>query len=257
MRHPVRDRLVMLLYALLSFGAAGLSLYMAFAKTEQAEIVRTGITSISPLPLRTMILCVIAVAVVLILLGAALISAILPQKKTRSSNFAIQQNENGTVRISLKAIDALVTKCLSQHDEIKVVTSSLYSDEETVCVDVHVALLADISMPLAISSLQKQITRYVEACTGVNVKEVRIFVDGTIAKAEAAQQSPFAIPASILNGDSEPVAALDEASEPVQEEAEQMEEAAPSEEVLCDETLSEAESNEEAQSEEGMLTDIG
>lgn len=242
----------MLLYVLLSFGTAGLLIYMAFAKAEEAEIVRTGIMSILPLPLRTTVLLMIAVAAVLVLMGAALFSALIPQRKKRSSSFAIQQNENGAVRISLKAIDALVTKCLSQHEEIKVVTSSLYSDEETVCVDVHVALLADISMPLAISSLQKQITKYVEACTGVNVREVRIFVDGTISKAEAAQQSPFAIPASILDVGSEAVETPDEGDEPTQEEAEPIEEDGASEE-----SLSEEETSEDAKGDEDTLADIG
>ena len=73
-------------------------------------------------------LCVCAL--VLVILAVLLISAVLPGKRRRSSSFAIQKNENGTVRISLKALDALVQKCLNQHAELKVVTSSLFSDEE-------------------------------------------------------------------------------------------------------------------------------
>ena len=85
---------------------------------------------------------------------------ILPSRKKRSSNYAIQRNENGMVRVSLKALETLVkiNKCLNQHAELKVVTSSLYSDEESIRVDVHISLQSDISMPLAISALQKQIT---------------------------------------------------------------------------------------------------
>ena len=65
-------------------------------------------------------------------------------------------------------------------------------------MDVHITLQSDISMPLAISSLQKQIKRYLEACAGVSVKEVRVFVEGATAPGAAAAQSPFAIPASML-----------------------------------------------------------
>ena len=67
-------------------------------------------------------------------------------------------------------------RCLNQHAEIKVVSSSLFSDEETVRVDVHIALQSDISMPLAISSLQKQIKRY---------------LDGEITEIEALEQEPL------------------------------------------------------------------
>lgn len=102
------------------------------------------------------------------------------------------------VRISVKALEALVQRCLSQHPEIKVVSSSLASDEESVRVDVHIALQSDISMPLAISSLQKQIKRYLEACSGVKVEEVRVFVDGALPANEHTAESPFAIPASLL-----------------------------------------------------------
>ena len=94
------------------------------------------------------------------LLALLLIAMTLPARKKRSSSFAIQHNENGTVRISLKALDALVQKCLNQHAELKVVTSSLFSDEESIRVDVHITLQSDISMPLAISALQKQIKKY-------------------------------------------------------------------------------------------------
>ena len=127
-----------------------------------------------------------------------LLSAILPAKKQRSSSYAIQRNENGMVRISLKAIEALVQKCLNQHAELKVVTSSLYSDEESIRVDVHIMMQTDISMPLAISALQKQIKKYLEACSGVMVQEVRVFVEGTTPPTEETSQSPYAIPASLL-----------------------------------------------------------
>ena len=65
-------------------------------------------------------------------------------------------------------------------------------------MDVHVALQSDISMPLAISSLQKQIKRYLEACSGVKVEEVRVFVDGALPANANTAESPFAIPASLL-----------------------------------------------------------
>ena len=138
------------------------------------------------------------VAIVLLIVALLLFGMILPSKRKRSSNFAIQRNENGMVRISLKAIETLVQKCLNQHAELKVVTSSLYSDEESIRVDVHIMLQSDISMPLAISALQKQIKRYLEACSGVTVEEVRVFVDGTTPATEETAQSPYAIPASLL-----------------------------------------------------------
>ena len=211
MKHPVRDRILMLIYGLASLvGAAGVAAYAAGRLDLAADKLAfaDGVVSVpvmaylnywneSGLTTRARVVLIVA-AVVLLLFALGLLGAILPAKRKRSSNFAIQRNENGMVRISLKAIETLVQKCLNQHAELKVVTSSLYSDEESIRVDVHIMLQSDISMPLAISALQKQIKKYLEACSGVMVQEVRVFVDGTTPATEETAQSPYAIPASLL-----------------------------------------------------------
>ncbi|MBR5224633.1 MAG: alkaline shock response membrane anchor protein AmaP [Clostridia bacterium] len=251
MKHPVRDRLLMLLYALASFAAAAALIAFVFGQITPDMI--SGYTAqLHALPAKTVKIVLLVLSAVLVLLGLSLISAMFPPKKKRSSTFAIQQNENGTVRISLKTIDALVQKCLAQHSELKVVSSSLFSDEETVRIDVHVVLLSDISMPLAISALQKQITRYVEACSGVNVREVRVFVDGAMNGAEKAAESKYALPASVLCEEPLPVqpeeeAAAEEAPEAemtVSEEAAETEEAPVIEEAPAAEEAAEPETEE-------------
>ena len=199
MKHPVRDRLLILLCALAALCGAAASVALVLGRFSLVPAIelfgRVNNNVAASLKIKA---ALIVLAVVLVLFAALLISAVLPAGKKRSSNFAYQQNENGMVRISLKALEALVQRCLNQHAELKVVTSSLYSDEESVRVDVHITLQSDISMPLAISALQKQIKRYLEACSGVTVKEVRVFVDGTTAANEETAKSPYAIPASLL-----------------------------------------------------------
>ena len=211
MKHPVRDRILVFLCALVALcGAVGLGGFAAGYVNLAAEsfdfsggvlnlpvIKHLQSWSSGDITLYTRV-AMIAVAALLLIIALLLFGVMLPSKRKRSSNFAIQRNENGMVRISLKAIETLVQKCLNQHAELKVVTSSLYSDEETIRVDVHIMLQSDISMPLAISALQKQIKRYLEACSGVTVEEVRVFVDGTTPATEATAQSPYAIPASLL-----------------------------------------------------------
>lgn len=211
MRHPVRDRLLIIICALAALCAsAGLVAFImgSLSFTSEGVVLSGGKLAIplmdyllywqeAGMSLRARI--VLAVAAALLLVFAFLLVGItLPAKRKRSSNFAIQRNENGMVRISLKAIETLVQKCLNQHAELKVVTSSLYSDEESIRVDVHIMLQSDISMPLAISALQKQIKKYLEACSGVSVQEVRVFVDGTTPATEETAKSPYAIPASLL-----------------------------------------------------------
>lgn len=200
MKHPVRDRVWIILCALAALcGAAGLVGLIAGKMTLEPVILL--LERVSGGLLLKQKIALGAAAAVLVLLALRMIFITLPARKKRSSGFAIQQNENGTVRISIKALEALVQRCLNQHAELKVVTSSLYSDEENVRVDVHIVLQSDISMPLAISALQKQIKRYLEACSGVAVEEVRVFVDGVIAVGEETAKSPYAVPASMLSAE--------------------------------------------------------
>ena len=171
MKHPVWDRILLILCALCAFCGAAAVVALLAGVVSIDSIVACITTHGVWLDGLKGKLILIAAAVVLAILGLLLLSAIFPAKKKRSSTFAIQRNENGMVRISLKALETLVQKCLNQHAELKVVTSSLFSDEESVRVDVHINMQTDISMPLAISALQKQIKKYLEACSGVVVRQ--------------------------------------------------------------------------------------
>ena len=240
MKHPVWDRILLFLCAICALcGAAAVAalLYGVIS----ADAIVAYINQYAPFMegIKGKI-TMIAVVAVLVILAVMLLSAIFPSRKKRSSTFAIQQNENGTVRISLKALETLVQKCLNQHDELKVVSSSLFSDEESVRVDVHINMQTDISMPLAISALQKQIKKYLEACSGVVIREVRIFVEGTMPATADTMNSPFALPVSILGGENEAIETAQEEvavieaaaeTEPVTE-ADQPEQEAPVEEKV-------------------------
>lgn len=229
MKHPVWDRVLILFCALAAAcGAAG-SVALLLGKLTFDPFM-SAMEAASFMGFRTRAILV-AAAVVLALLAILLIAVTLPAKKKRSSTFAIQHNENGTVRISLKALESLVHKCLDQHAELKVVTSSLFSDEESIRVDIHITLQSDISMPLAISALQKQVKKYLEACSGVTVQEVRVFVDGTTPATGDAVNSPYAIPASLLGMDTEalPESTQQSVQAPAQEPATDSEPAAENE----------------------------
>ena len=203
MKHPVWDRILILLCALIALGCAASVVALLIGKIS-FDMITGWIASVDMS--RFVVKAAMAgIAALFVLLFLLLFAMILPSRKKRSSNYAIQRNENGMVRISLKALETLVNKCLNQHAELKVVTSSLYSDEESIRVDVHISLQSDISMPLAISALQKQIKKYLEACSGVMVQEVRVFVDSTIPADEKTEASPYAIPTALLGLDAEPL----------------------------------------------------
>ena len=82
-----------------------------------------------------------------------------------------------------------------------------------------------------LGELQKQIKKYLEACSGVMVQEVRVFVDSTIPADEKTEASPYAIPTALLGLDAEPLPVAErENREEAAAEEETFEQAAQSEE---------------------------
>ena len=249
MKHPVWDRILILLCALVALGCAAGVVALLVGKISFDMI--TGWLASVDMSRFVVKAAMAGIAALFVLLFLLLFAMILPSKKKRSSNYAIQRNENGMVRISLKALETLVNKCLNQHAELKVVTSSLFSDEESIRVDVHISLQSDISMPLAISALQKQIKKYLEACSGVMVQEVRVFVDSTIPADEKTEASPYAIPTALLGLDADPLPAAErETREETAEEETPAEEAAQSEEEASSAETEEAAESAQTENDE-------
>ncbi len=190
MKHAFWDRLLIVLCTLILLAVAALLLGMITGLVP-LSLVTSQISML--LENRGTRIVVSAAAVLLVIFALLVFWIILPRRRRRFSTFAIQQTEHGALKISVKALEHLVQKCVSQHPELSVVSSTIHSNEETVRVDMRVTLQSDINIPLAISSLQKQIKQYVEACSGVDVDEVRVVVEATVPPVPGTN-SPFAIP---------------------------------------------------------------
>ena len=122
MKHPVWDRILILLCALVALsGAAGVVMLLIGRISLDTVVAFISSVDMSKFIVKA---AMVGIAALFVLLFLLLFAMILPSRKKRSSNYAIQRNENGMVRISLKALESLVQKCLNQHAELKVVTSS-------------------------------------------------------------------------------------------------------------------------------------
>ena len=137
------------------------------------------------------VVCIVG-GVLLIALGAYLF--LLPKSLGGSKHdFIVQQTDNGELRISVKAIENLVQKCVDMHEEISMDSMAIHNVREGVSVDLRISLANNISIPLAVASLQKQIKQYLAASSGIEVKEVRVSVETT--DGEAGEDGDFIVPA--------------------------------------------------------------
>ncbi|MCL2811028.1 MAG: alkaline shock response membrane anchor protein AmaP [Clostridia bacterium] len=190
MKHAFWDRLLIVLCALMLLGISAMLLGMVIGFLP-ASLLIEQIGLLASNRVWRVILCVVAAA--LIVLAGFVFWIILPRRKGRFSTFALQRTEHGVLKIAVKALENLVEKCTSQHPELAIVSSAIYSNEDTVRVELRVTLQSDINIPLAICALQKQIKQYVEACSGVDVDEVLVTVEATVPL-EPGTDSPYAIP---------------------------------------------------------------
>ena len=94
-------------------------------------------------------------------------------------DYVVQRTDTGELRIAVKAIENLVEKCIALHEEIQLISMSIMSAREGVVVELNISLANNISIPLAVASLQKQIKQYLVAASGIEVREVRVIVEST------------------------------------------------------------------------------
>ena len=127
----------------------------------------------------------IALGVLCLLLSSFLF--MLPQKLNYNKHdFVVQHTDNGELRIAVKAIENLVQKCIDVHDEIDVISMQVNNSRDDVTVDLCISLPSNISIPLAVASLQKQIKQYLAASSGIDIKEVRVSVETAEKEAEVS-----------------------------------------------------------------------
>ena len=185
MKLRIADRiLVAVAGVLLIAGCAGLIAQMFFG----VDLVGTAARVFSSESPRTRA-ALIALTVFLLLLGIYCF-LVLFRHRSRRDKFILQRNESGELAISLKALENMVQKCLDQHDEIQIQNLRMENQKDGLLIRLRGSVAGGISIPLTVESLQRQIKQYVTACSGVEVKGIRVQIESTDKEAEGA---PFAI----------------------------------------------------------------
>ena len=107
------------------------------------------------------------------------------RRMDRRSDYVTQKTDHGELRIAVKAIEHMVLKCIDLHHEVRLGSMAIVNARRGVTVDLTVSLANNISIPLAIAALQKQIKQYLAASSGIEVKEVRVSVQASEEEWEA------------------------------------------------------------------------
>ena len=118
----------------------------------------------------------IGIAVILLLLGLYCLLVLFRHRK-KKDRFVLQKNESGELAISLKALENMVRKCVDQHEEIQMQHMDLEAKKDGLLILIRGSIAGGISIPLTVENMQKQIHQYVTACSGVDIRSIRVQID--------------------------------------------------------------------------------
>ena len=110
--------------------------------------------------------------------------------RRRKDKFVLQKLESGDLAISLKTVETMVQRCMEQHSEIRTEGIRLENQRDGLLIRIRGTVAGGVSIPLTVDNLQKQVKRYVTACSGVEVKGIRIQIESS---GEDAKDAMFAI----------------------------------------------------------------
>ena len=142
---------------------------------------------------RVLFFSALGLGTVMALLGLHNISLLF--RRRGKKGFVVQKTEHGELSISIHAMENLVQKCVDKHEELTVVSNRIENNRDGVVVDLRIGLANGVSIPLVVSSLQKQIKQYITSCSGIDVQEVKVEVETASIKAE---KSLYSVPDSLL-----------------------------------------------------------
>ena len=191
MRIRVLDRVLVAIAGLLLIAiCAGLVGQVFFGKDVAGMVVK-WIT-----PETTAAKVIIGICAVILLALGAYCLLILFRHRRRKDKFIMQKLESGDLAISLTTLESMVQKCLDQHNEIKPESIQLENQRDGLLIRIYGTVAGGISIPLTVDTLQKQVKQYVTACSGVEVKAIRIEIKSS---GEDAVNAPFAIEPPVNN----------------------------------------------------------
>ena len=119
------------------------------------------------------------IALALLLILGVYCVLILFRHRSRHDKFVMQKTENGELSISLKAMESMVQKCLDPHKELNVQSVRLENQKGGLLIRIRGTVAGGVSIPLTVDALQQQIKQYVTACSGVEVKDIRVQIESS------------------------------------------------------------------------------
>lgn len=100
------------------------------------------------------------------------------KNKNKGKNQAVIRHTNfGEVNISLQAIEGMAQKSARVIPGLRDIKALAHNIDEGVVIEINALALSDVNIPEASIKVQQNIKEYVEDCTGINVKEIKVKIN--------------------------------------------------------------------------------
>ena len=103
----------------------------------------------------------IAVAVLALVLALMCLWRVFPHRTASQRGYVIQKNENGSIGVSIRAIEGLIRTCIDKHEAIAKADITVEECRDGIAIGLHIIQAAGVNIPLSVGALQKQIKQYV------------------------------------------------------------------------------------------------
>ncbi len=169
----LRDRILLILYAALGI-AVTLGLALMLVSGMRVTLMETEFRlGDGGWPVVWLaVLCALA----LIWSVRVLMIALEREPRSDRTSVAVQHSENGSVRISLAAMDTLVRRAIGEAEGIVEVKTGIINHEDSISVTVEMTLESDVHIPNITMLMQRSIKNFIEEFSGIAVREVRVMV---------------------------------------------------------------------------------
>ncbi len=110
------------------------------------------------------------------------------EPRTDRSSVSVQNSENGSVRISVAAMDTLVKQAIAHDEGVVDIKTSIINHEDSISVSIDMTLASDVHIPNVTMMMQRSIKNFIEEFSGIAVREVTIMVSKIV---EVTPQPPL------------------------------------------------------------------
>lgn len=184
------DRILLILYAALgalALVAAGLFVIVPDAAVQLAQTLKYYLTD-------SILMQISGLLLVAVLLAWSVHIVLFALGKTGASagSVSMQAAEEGSVRVSVRAMESLVRRAVSEVEGVLESKISIVSQDGAVTVEIDMTAAIDMHVPEIVALLQRSVKRVVEEYSGVPVRGVRVLVTDLRDNGPAALPPPAA-----------------------------------------------------------------